>query len=596
MSQAPQNATMHHATVIFAALLLFVVMFASIKSPAQSVAIQGGTSTLMDSSGGEVQYRWKGVGGFFSVGYQDHLDFGAYAGYRYRGTGYGLGDRTQDFQLATDNMGTNRFFYGRGLFVDRKGEHDSITAFAGMTTNRFGSMFYDAARRLDATGAVFFKHEDGKFTYYSANIAQDKVTSLQSASYKATSRLTLGATAGIGAGKGYGATSADYAGRRFDVAAAYITAGKDFETVPGVRLLGSERVGANLRIHAKLTDNLNFTGEHAKIRTLPDAPSQAQSSEAVLDSLSAAYRWNEMQFSGMAAVSESGPTWTHTYSASASRKLFSESVITSAMFLRQEIANRDPLNSYIFSADEKLSPQLTITESYTRNGSANTISGGARFVSNLLTFGVGQQLYYSPLAGQNKVANIWTFNFSIRVYQNIRVHADSFVSESGKVRYTFWMDGLRFQRSAQDALPGAVQYPNMKFGKFIVRGVVVDEAGQPVWGAFVRVDGQSAYSDNAGNFLLHFKEGQTYPVAVLPEQSLSPSLYEVVSAPVTVRAESSDSAPIVRIVLRKLKLQPNAAPTPPVRKRSATDSDDDHTRPGGEATESAILPENIIGI
>lgn len=589
MSQQKQHGTMHHSTATIAVMVFCVMIGASIIASAQAVAIQAGTSTLMDSSGGELQYRWKGVGGFFSIGYQDRLDFGAYAGYRYRGTNYGLGDRTQDFQLATDNMGTSRFFYGRGLFVDRKGERDSITAFAGMTTNRYGSLFYDAARRLDTTGAVFFKHEDGKFIFYSANIAQDRVTSLQSAAYRATSRLTFGATVGIGTGKAYGAASADYSARRFDVAAAFINAAKNFETVPGVRLMGSERVGANLRIHAKLTDNLNITGEHAKMRTLPDSPSQ-KSSEAVLDSLSAAYRWKEMQFSGMAGASESGPAWTHTYNASVSRKLFSETVTTSAMFLRQEISQREPLNSFIFSADEKLSPQLTITESYTRNGSANTISGGARFVSNLLTLGVGQQLYYSALAGQNKVANLWTFNFSLRVYRNVRIHADSFVSESGKVRYTFWMDGLRFQRNAQDALPGAEQYPNMRFGKFIVRGVVVDEAGQPIWGVYVKVDGQSAYSDNAGAFLLHFSEGQTYPVVVLPEQSLSPSLYEVVSAPVTVRAETSESAPILRIVLRKLKLHPNAAPTPPVKKRSATESDDDQTRPGGDAAESATRP------
>jgi hypothetical protein len=593
MSQQRQYEKMHHGTAIIAVMVLCVVIGASTLGSAQSVAIQGGTSTLMDSSGGELQYRWKGVGGFFSAGYQDRLDFGAYVGYKYRGTSYGLGDRTQDFQLATDNFGASRFFYGRGLFVDRKGERDSITAFAGMTTNRFGSMFYDASRRLDTTGAVFFKHENGKFTFYSANIAQDRVTSLQSAGYKITSRITLGATAGVGAGKAYGAVSADYSSRRFDVAAAFVNASKNFETVPGVRLMGSERVGANLRVHAKLTDNLNVTGEHAKMRTLPEVSSTEVAREAVLDSVFASYRWKETQFSGMAATSESGPLWTHTYTATASRRLFSETVTTSAMFLRQELAGREAINSVILSADEKITPQLTLTEGYNRNGSANTFSGGARFVSNFLTFGVGQQLYYSPLAGQNKLANVWTFNFGLRVYRNVRIHADSYVSESGNVRYTFWMDGLRFQRSAQDALPGAGQYSNMKFGKFVVRGVVVDDAGQPVWGVLVRVDGQSAYSDNAGLFVLHFNEGQSFPVTVLPEQSLSPSLYEVVSAPVSVRAETSDSAPIVRIILHKLKLQPAVPPVPAIKKRSANESEGDQTRPGTEAMESALHPENF---
>src|SRR3954453_20451390 len=133
MSQQGQYGRMHHSTAIIAVLVLCVVIGASIVASAQSVAIQGGTSTLMDSSGGELQYRWKGVGGFFSAGYQDRLDFGAYVGYKYRGTSYGLGDRTKVFKFGREMFGGSRFFYGRGFFVDRKGERDSITAFAGMT-------------------------------------------------------------------------------------------------------------------------------------------------------------------------------------------------------------------------------------------------------------------------------------------------------------------------------------------------------------------------------------------------------------------------------------------------------------------------------
>src|SRR3954465_13985929 len=118
MSQKAQYGRMHQSTAIIAVMVLCVVIGASIAASAQSVAIQGGTSTLMDTSGGELQYRWKGVGGFFSAGYQDRLDFGAYVGYKYRGTSYGLGDKTKDFKLATENFGASRFFYGRGLFVD----------------------------------------------------------------------------------------------------------------------------------------------------------------------------------------------------------------------------------------------------------------------------------------------------------------------------------------------------------------------------------------------------------------------------------------------------------------------------------------------
>jgi hypothetical protein len=252
------------------------------------------------------------------------------------------------------------------------------------------------------------------------------------------------------------------------------------------------------------------------------------------------------------------------------------------------------MNSVIISADENITPQFSLTQSYTRSGSGNNISGGLRFVSNNLTLGVGQQLYYSPLAGNSKVSNVWTFNVAVRVWSSVRAHAESYVSQNGNLRYTFWMDGFRFSRTpGQDVLPNTGQQYNVRFGKFVVRGSVVDETGQPVWGISVRVDNKMAYSGNSGNFLLYFNEGQNYPVFVQLEQSLATYGYEVLEAPTSVRAETLDSAPPIRIVVRKLKHQP--PPTPPIHKRSDSGREDDGTSSGGSSLQSILRPTPMFG-
>ena len=60
------------------------------------------------------------------------------------------------------------------------------------------------------------------------------------------------------------------------------------------------------------------------------------------------------------------------------------------------------------------------------------------------------------------------------------------------------------------------------------------------------------YSDSTGAFLVRMKKHGPFPVSIAPEEFIANGLYEMVSAPSTVRAETEDAAANLQIVIRRV--------------------------------------------
>ena len=61
-----------------------------------------------------------------------------------------------------------------------------------------------------------------------------------------------------------------------------------------------------------------------------------------------------------------------------------------------------------------------------------------------------------------------------------------------------------------------------------------------------------AYTDKEGKFLVRMRKGKSYPFQVALEEFVTPLLYEVVSAPAEVKSESENTAPEIRVILRRV--------------------------------------------
>jgi hypothetical protein len=86
----------------------------------------------------------------------------------------------------------------------------------------------------------------------------------------------------------------------------------------------------------------------------------------------------------------------------------------------------------------------------------------------------------------------------------------------------------------------------------VIQGVVVDDQGAPVEGAALYVGKQVAYTDSSGRFLVRFSKRGSFPLRLAREDFFTNGVYQVVSAPAQVQAESEDSVTDVRIVVRRV--------------------------------------------
>lgn len=88
-------------------------------------------------------------------------------------------------------------------------------------------------------------------------------------------------------------------------------------------------------------------------------------------------------------------------------------------------------------------------------------------------------------------------------------------------------------------------------GRYLVRGVVRDEAGAPVEGAAVELGGELTFTNSRGEFFLRTRRPHRLPLSVELDQFLLPGAWQVVSAPEEVQAEPEDRAAAIEIILRQ---------------------------------------------
>ncbi len=546
------------------ALFLMLTVLAGLPLPvlAQSIWAQGGTSTLMSASGFQLDYKWAPVQGWFGAGVSDGAVIGGYLGSHYHNYDIGLGDRYQPMNLETDIFDGNRYFAGRGVYLSRRGERQSWTAFAGATAGERSYNFFHAFDTEQSTAAFFYSRQFAKLAVSSFTIAQNKATSIHSLQYSVTPDFKLSIGGGIGYNSPYFSSGAQYTSRKFLAAASYSAMGHSFQRIGGVPANAPEHVGSNVRFRYQPLRRLGFSLSHENLFS-PVLKNGEEQRTVSMDAASVFTAIKGFNLSASASNSKSGSIESRTQDFTAARDI-TKGIAVSGSLMRMTL-NSETTNIYIGNLREKISPRLSLNQGISRQGTTNNLTFGGRFLSNRVILGLQHDMVYSTLAGGfggRSSMHIWTVNLNVPLFHGISIHTDSMVDPTGKVRYTAWADGIGMGRNAEDAGARPTQaIPS--FSRFVVKGVVQDTQGKPVWGISVHVDGQNAYSDSAGRFFLRFRRGEQYPVAIIPEQSLNSQMYRIVRAPVSVLTETEELAPTIIIVVER-----DTRPVPQKHKRS----------------------------
>jgi hypothetical protein len=409
--------------------------------------------------------------------------------------------------------------------------------------------FYRSYTAQDPTGGFIYQQKlSDRLSWQSYNFIQQKVTSLQSLKYAVKENLMIGVSGGVGNGDYQFSVGGHYSRRWFHVTSSYTAAPNGFRRISGVNSMTAERTGLNVRALVQPWRRLQLSAGHEKLVS-PVLHVGEVARPVSLDSVSAAFQIQKFRFGSAFSTSSSGPLTTKTESYSISRPITSSLSISASDFRFH--TGGVITNTCVTSVQDRISPRLNLYQGLSHAGNNNSLVWGARFLSNRMTVGIEQNVMYSPLAGGfsgTQYMQTWTVNLAIPLARGIRVHADTYLDATGKMRYSTWADGIGFSRNGEPNPTSSI--PTTTLGKFIVRGRVVDPDGKPVWGIAVQVDGKMTFSDSSGQFFLRFSKGETYPVAILVEQSLNRTAYQVAQAPVTATAELESIAPEIVIVVR----------------------------------------------
>jgi hypothetical protein len=534
------------------ALILLAVLLAG-SAGAQVFRVQGGTSTLLNAEGGSVEFKAPNYDGSVGLGFfNGHFEYGAQTRYLFHGYTVLAGDDAVPFTLPTDVFDGSHYFSARGVGATRKDADSTFYAFAGTTSTWLGTGFFNAAKSNDPAGIFFYQRRLSKrLIFFSRDILSNRQTLLQGVEYRPNKWLKASLTDGIGSGQKYFASGLDAETQKLAFKASYVVTGNMFRRVTVISPMSSEVNKGNVQMLYRPNEFVSITTGHENILEplTPGGPMQ----QASVNQLSGDFHVEKIYFgTGLFTSSASGRSTQGTN-----------------LYIGRRIGQRFEVNTNFFQSKpqgtkttpgqattilsgtvrENFSSRFSLLQLISRTSGQTTFAFGGDFTSNRLLLRADYQNVYLPFRPDRPFQQALALNVAFRVAGPLQITAASNVAPDGHLRYSFGASTYlyRFRGMAMNA-----NSDSFSIAKYLVQGVVKDDQGIPVEGAALHIGREVVYTDSSGRFLVRFSKRGPFPLSVAPEEFINNGVYEVVSAPSQVNAETEDNATDVQVVVRRV--------------------------------------------
>jgi hypothetical protein len=208
---------------------------------------------------------------------------------------------------------------------------------------------------------------------------------------------------------------------------------------------------------------------------------------------------------------------------------------------------------------ENFSSRFSLLQLISRTDGQTTFAFGGDFTSNRLMLRADYENVYLPFRPDRPFEQALALNVALRVAGPLQVTAASNVAPDGHLRYSFgastYLYRFRGMMSAQSE--------TFSIAKYLVQGIVKDDHGAPVEGAALHIGKEVVYTDSSGRFLVRFSRRGPFPVSVAPDEFITNGVYEAVSVPAEVKAETEDTATDLQVVIRRVP-PAQARQSPPI--------------------------------
>ncbi len=534
------------------ALILLVVLLAG-SADAQVFRVQGGASTLLNAEGGSVEFKAPNYDGTVGLGFFNHtLEFGAETRYLFRGYTVLAGDDSVPFTLPTDIFDSSHYFSARGIGATRKDAESSFYAFAGTTSTWLGTGFFNAAKSNDPVGIFFYERKmSRRLTFFSRDILSDRQTLLQGVEYRPNKWLKASLTDGIGSNQRYFASGIDAETQKLAFKASYVVTGDMFRRVTVISPMTSEVNKGNVQILYKPSEVFSITTGHENILEplTPGGPMQ----QASVNQMSTDFHIERFYFGTGLFTSNASGRSTQGTNLYFGRRIGQRLEVNTNWFQskpQSTTAGPGETTSILSgTVRENFSSRFSLLQLISRTGGQTTFAFGGDFTSNRLLLRADYQNVYLPFRPDRPFEQALALNVALRVAGPLQITAASNVAPDGHLRYSFGASTYLYR--VRGMIMNA-QADSFSIAKYLVQGVVKDDQGSPAEGAALHIGKEVVYTDSSGRFMARFSKRGPVPLSVAPEEFITNGVFEVVSAPSEVRAETEDTATDVQVVVRRV--------------------------------------------
>lgn len=522
------------------------ILPASLAAHGQTFQFDAGSSSLFHAQGGGFHFTGSDYEGWLSAGLLNgQLVSGAFVQKQWRSYTIGAGDDAYLVTLPTDIFEGSHYFWGRGANIAFSSPGIKLSIFGGATSLRQVTPFFSGAQAQTPIGYISADIKiTPKINLFSRNVIGTQSTSISGLEFLLPAGWKSALALGVGTDRPYGALSLAGDWHWFKFKGAYVIANRDFQRVGMSSPSSTENDKENLEIEFRPIDSFSFSAARFN---LVQAPTKEQAGNAaVVNQLTASAKRGGFQFIGSLFSSQTDFANAQGWSASAGRSI-GDRLQASTSFFRNTSNRGPPSSSWEQSLREIFSPRLSVLEILTHSDGDTSFSWGGSFLSNPIAVDVEYQTVYSPFNPLKPFHQVLLLNVRLQPLGALILNAASFVTPEGTVKYATYGSAW-IQRGDTVALLS----PRFRLNKFMVSGHVVDQAGNPVEGAALRVNDELVFSDSAGSFFLRVKKRKIYKLAVFPSDFMCPGRFQVISAPSRIISTSSDSETAGIIVVRRL--------------------------------------------
>jgi hypothetical protein len=542
-----------------AAANLAAALGASGGVQAQTVMeVQGGGSSLVGGYGATANFWRNGMDGWVGIGYLDGLRVGAFLRKAVGKDTLRLGNDALVMRFPTDLFSPGYNLLVQGVSMGGGMTSGSYLAFAGASSSSLSAPSFQATRIEKPMGALFLQRLVSPTVRLTGNLLlARRQTIMPGVQWQATPDLTTALVAGTGAGSFYSAAAASYRRGPLDVQAMYAWNPDRFRRadVPGPTQTEAERENLSVTYDVGSGFQVGLARQHF----LQDSADAVAPIRATGNSAFASGRVQEVRVTaGLYDSRSQGVSNLSSYLA-LGREL-THWLDAELFVLQSRPSGRPASTTPIVNLRWRVSPRVRLMQQLSMHDSHPTILFGANLITALGEFGADYQIVHQPFEPLKPFRS--TLNLTARLQLGrYSTNVGTYVRPDGSVDYSASGSTFLYMGAFGGIQP---QQLGQSMGQYIVRGVVTDEAGQPVEGAAIDLSGEMAFTNSRGEFFVRVRRPQRYALVVSLDDFLLPGRWALVRAPSEVRAESEARARPVEIVLRRAaaRTPPQAAPAP----------------------------------